>query len=142
METRVELLSFILVIMDTKFVVMGMFVLPLVVGLHIQNLHEGTKLNITEIVAQASFLTQEVAITSINVRNNILFGPCWLIINLSIVVTVVTVATVFFFSLFFITTFGLFVIVTVFLVAFSTVFWLFLFRLVTVAILHHAHVGA
>jgi len=121
---------------------MGMFVLPLVVGFHIQNLHEGTKLNITEVVAQTSSLTQEVAITSINVRNSILFGPRGLIINLSIVVTVVTVFWLLLFSLFFITTFGLFVIVTVFLIAFSAIFWLILFRLVTVALLHHSHVGA
>jgi len=51
-ELRVQLLGFVLKLVNTKFVVVSVLVFPLIVGLDIQNLHEGANLNIREVVTQ------------------------------------------------------------------------------------------
>ena len=55
MEVWVELLGLILVIVDTKLVVISRFVLPLHMGLHSEQLHEG--FNFYIVVLAAEFLT-------------------------------------------------------------------------------------
>lgn len=87
-ELGIELLSLVLVVVNTQFVVVSVLVLPLVVRLYIQDLHELIQLDVAEVVSQSlvSALAKEETITSLNVRNGFIQGPWWLVIDFLVVV--------------------------------------------------------
>lgn len=129
-------MSLVLVVVGSELVVMRGLVLPLVVGLDIEDLHEGTNLNIGELIAHLliSLITNKVTITSRNMRNGLITRPRRLIINLLVVLAVVAIVTIVWLSvlvLFFLL--GLLIVV---LFLFFSVGGLILLGLVRVALSH------
>ena len=59
MEIRVELLRLILVVMDSKLVVMSRLVLPLNLGLDSEKFHEVVKFDIVVLFTELLTLTEE-----------------------------------------------------------------------------------
>ena len=59
MEIRVELLRLILVVVDSKLVVMSRLVLPLNLGLDSKEFHEVVKFNIVVLISERLTFTEE-----------------------------------------------------------------------------------
>jgi len=122
-----------------QFVVVVVFVFPLVVRLHIEHFHESADFNIGEVVTQACvrLVTDEVAVARFNVWDGVFFRPGGLVVDFGVVFTVVSIIDFFFF--FTVATF--FIVVAIVIVAFLTVLGFSFFWWVRVAILHNALIG-
>ena len=111
MEVNIDLLGLVLVIVNTKFVVMSRGVLPLSARLDSQKLHEAVDFNL-RVLSTESLVVAESSVLERSGRDDILRRPLLLVAIVAVVFATVVVATLF------VTFFSILVVVIILFTAF------------------------